>query len=376
MNPLNKVLSFLSSIQLALYAFSGLFIIVLVGTFMQFDHGIYYVQKEYFHSLFITVPFKGVQLPVFPGGALIGSVLVLNLTLSTLLKIKFTFKNVGLILIHIGFIILLLGGGLSSCVVVESQVYMEENDTAFYSEDLYETELVIIDPSFSRYDYIVTIPIDTLKRQSVIKSAELPFNIKVHQFFDNAQLSLADSRKGVADIGIGKSLLVKKVPIFTVDDKKNNPTALLSFSQDDVQSETMLLSLDINGTQKFIFDQKTYYLQIRPKRLYFPFKLTLKSFTHDVYPGSDNPKNYSSLVSINPYDGSAVRDVLIYMNHPLRYGYYTFYQASFGQDVPSSVLQVVYNKSWYFPYVSSLIIALGMGFHFFIHLLAFLKKRS
>ncbi len=94
------------------------------------------------------------------------------------------------------------------------------------------------------------------------------------------------------------------------------------------------------------------------------------SFTHDVYPGSDIPKNYSSLVSINPYDGSAVRDVLIYMNHPLRYGYYTFYQASFGQDVPSSVLQVVYNKSWYFPYVSSLIIALGMGFHFFIHLLA------
>ena len=86
--------------------------------------------------------------------------------------------------------------------------------------------------------------------------------------------------------------------------------------------------------------------------------------------------NYSSLVSINPYDGSAVRDVLIYMNHPLRYGYYTFYQASFGQDVPSSVLQVVYNKSWYFPYVSSLIIALGMGFHFFIHLFTHINQSS
>ncbi len=156
--------------------------------------------------------------------------------------------------------------------------------------------------------------------------------------YSQSGISSASVPKHVAGMGIGKSLLVKKVPIFTVDDKKNNPTALLSFSKDDVQSETMLLSLDINGTQKFIFDQKTYYLQIRPKRLYFPFKLTLKSFTHDVYPGSDIPKNYSSLVSINPYDGSAVRDVLIYMNHPLRYGYYTFYQASFGQDVPSSVL--------------------------------------
>jgi hypothetical protein len=182
--------------------------------------------------------------------------------------------------------------------------------------------------------------------------------------------------EGVASLGIGTALTLKEVKPFTADDKRNNPTSLLSFSESNDFSESLLLALDINGTQKIQINNKTYYVQIRPKRLYFPFKMTLKSFTHDVYPGSDIPKNYSSLVSIKPYDTSAERDVLIYMNHPLRYGYYTFYQASFGEDVPSSVLQVVYNKSWYFPYISSLIISLGLGIHFFVHLFKFLRKRS
>ena len=372
---INRFLRFFSSIQLALFCFISLFIIVLIGTFMQIDHGIYYVQKVYFHSLFITIPIKGIPVPVFFGGTLIGTVLVINLTLSTILNIKFSYKNIGLILIHFGFIVLLLGGGLSSCVVTESQVYMEENDTTFFSEDLYETELVIIDASFSRYDYIIAVPIVDLKKKPIIESDVLPFSIKVHSFYDNAQLSLSNLDQGVASMGIGKNLHAKEIPLFTADDQKNNPTALLSFYNTDFVSDTMLVSLDINGTQKLYINDKLYYLQIRPKRLYFPFQLTLKSFDHDVYPGSNIPKNYSSLVTIQAYDDSPDRDVLIYMNHPLRYGYYTFYQASFGEDVPSSVLQVVYNKSWYFPYVSSLIIALGMGIHFFVHLIAFLKKR-
>tara|TARA_Y100000591_G_C21823635_1_gene695186 strand:+ start:843 stop:1973 length:1131 start_codon:yes stop_codon:yes gene_type:complete len=376
MKHLNKTLRFLSSIELALTCFIALFILVLIGTFMQIEHGIYYVQKEYFHSLFITVPIFGFPIPVFLGGTLIGAILVINLTLSTILKINFNYKNFGLILIHFGFIVLLLGGGLSSCVVTESQVYMEENDTAFYSEDLYETELVIIDASFARYDYIMTVPIKTLAKKSSFVSESLPFEIKVHSFYDNAQLSLAKTANGSSEMGIGQSLTIKPLTIFTTDDKKNNPTAILSFHRADYHSKTMLLSLDINGTQKLTIDNKTYYLQIRPKRLYFPFELTLKSFSHDVYPGSDIPKNYSSLVTIKSYDNTPDRDVLIYMNHPLRHGYYTFYQASFGEDVPSSVLQVVYNKSWYFPYLSSLIIALGMGIHFFVYLVAFIKKRS
>ena len=373
---LNKFLRYLSSIQLAMFCFAGLFILVLFGTFMQIEHGIFYVQKEYFHSLFITLPVNGLLIPIFPGGTLLGAILVVNLTLSTLIKISFKLKNAGLILIHLGVIILLIGGGLSSCVVVESQVYLEENETAFYSEHLYDTELVIIDTSSSHFDHITALPISMLKPNTIISHDDLPFNIRVLNFYKNAQLSITKMSEGVASLGIGTALTLKEVKPFTADDKRNNPTSLLYFSESNDFSESLLLALDINGTQKIQINNKTYYVQIRPKRLYFPFEMTLKSFTHDVYPGSDIPKNYSSLVSIKPYDTSAERDVLIYMNHPLRYGYYTFYQASFGEDVPSSVLQVVYNKSWYFPYISSLIISLGLGIHFFVHLFKFLRKRS
>ena len=56
-----------------------------------------------------------------------------------------------------------------------------------------------------------------------------------------------------------------------------------------------------------------------PRRYYLPYPVTLRKFSHDVYPGTQIPKNFSSLVHLsNPARGEE-RDVLIYMNQPLRY---------------------------------------------------------
>ena len=55
------------------------------------------------------------------------------------------------------------------------------------------------------------------------------------------------------------------------------------------------------------------------------------------------------------------RDVLIYMNHPLRYRGETFYQAGFQQDDSASILQVVHNPSFIAPYVACVIVAAGLA---------------
>ena len=87
-------------------------------------------------------------------------------------------------------------------------------------------------------------------------------------------------------------------------------------------------------------------------RKYLPYAFTLKQFRHDVYPGTDIPKNFSSLVQeVNP-SRSESREVLIYMNQPLRYEGKAFYQASFGKGDTLSVLQVVENPGWLLPYIS------------------------
>jgi len=110
---------------------------------------------------------------------------------------------------------------------------------------------------------------------------------------------------------------------------------------------------------------------LRKRRWYYPFSLTLKDFTHEVYPGTEIPKNFSSLVRLaNPGSGEE-RDVLIYMNHPLRYMGQTFYQASYGKGDTLSILQVVQNPGWLLPYISFLLVCAGLGVHFVLELLKF-----
>jgi len=114
---------------------------------------------------------------------------------------------------------------------------------------------------------------------------------------------------------------------------------------------------------------KTYRIAIRPTRYYLPFSLTLKDFKHDQYPGTDVPKNFSSLVYLNDLVSGENRDVLIYMNHPLRYGGKTFYQASFGKGDTLSVLQVVENPGWLLPYAACVMVAAGLLIHFLLQLI-------
>ena len=69
------------------------------------------------------------------------------------------------------------------------------------------------------------------------------------------------------------------------------------------------------------------------------------------------------------------RDVLIYMNHPLRYRVDTFYQSGFQRDEQASILQVVNNPSIVAPYVACVIVAAGLLVQFGYHLFGFSRRR-
>ena len=61
--------------------------------------------------------------------------------------------------------------------------------------------------------------------------------------------------------------------------------------------------------QSFVTGGKTWSVALRSQREYLPYTLTLLKTTHDVYPGTDIPKNFQSRVRIdNPARGEK-RDV-------------------------------------------------------------------
>jgi len=68
-----------------------------------------------------------------------------------------------------------------------------------------------------------------------------------------------------------------------------------------------------------------------------PFSLTLDRFEIETYPESKKPKDYVSYLRLS--DGETQKDVVISMNHILKYKHYRFYQSDY-DDKGNSVLDV------------------------------------
>ena len=139
---------------------------------------------------------------------------------------------------------------------------------------------------------------------------------------------------------------------------------------------TQRLPLYKFAPQQVTADGKNYAVELRYRRAYKPYTIQLLEFRHDLYVGTDTPKNYSSRVRLIDPSRGEDREVLIRMNEPLRYQGETFYQSAFLPGDTGTVLQVVRNPGVWMPYVSCLLVSLGMLVHFGLNLLTFLEKRA
>jgi cytochrome c biogenesis protein ResB len=136
--------------------------------------------------------------------------------------------------------------------------------------------------------------------------------------------------------------------------------------------------------QTIVADGKSFTFMMRPARVRHAFSLTLLKATHTTYPGTDIPKDFRSRVRIDNPETGEKREVEISMNHPLRYGGYTYYQyqmdagqaAQMAGRAPTSVLSVVRNPGWLTPYVGCAMVGAGLLIQFLYHLAGFVSKRK
>jgi hypothetical protein len=200
----------------------------------------------------------------------------------------------------------------------------------------------------------------------------------VKAFFRNAALS--QLRPGdpppLATSGVGAQVTASELPPVTSDEEINRTVAYVEPVAGGRSYGTWLVSNAVAAPQSLVHEGRTYVFALRPRRQYLPYSITLKDFRHDVYPGTDIPKNFSSLVHLKDPGRGEERDVLIYMNQPLRYDGKAFYQASFGKGDTLSVLQVVENPGWLLPYISCVLVTAGLLVHFAVSLRRSVKRRE
>ena len=81
----DRVIKFLTSLRLTVVCLACAVVLVFLGTLAQADEGLYHAQHRWFRSFLIWWGPHGASwaVPVFPGGYLIGGVLVLNLVSRT-----------------------------------------------------------------------------------------------------------------------------------------------------------------------------------------------------------------------------------------------------------------------------------------------------
>jgi hypothetical protein len=128
------------------------------------------------------------------------------------------------------------------------------------------------------------------------------------------------------------------------------------------------------GDRIITIDGKKHFLVLRNKRVYKDYSIELLQFEHGKYPGTDIPKDFASTVMVRDEGQSEGREVRIWMNNPLRYHGDSLFQHAVMAKDSGTILQVVDNPGRLMPYLSCIMVTLGMIVHFGIRLLGFLQK--
>jgi hypothetical protein len=417
---IKKIVGFFTSLKLTAVLLAFAIVLVFIGTLAQADEGLYGAQAHYFKQwIVIGAHLFGHKVPlILPGGYLLGVLLLVNLISAHIYRFQLTRNKIGIQLAHAGVIVLLVGQLSTDMLAREMQMHFAEGETLNYSESATDYELIFISG-----DEVTAIPNKLLKAGGELKIENLPFTIRVLQFWHNSDLNfrppMLQNAAPLTTNGIAPFFDLKKAEDVKTTDEKNVPTAVLEFLTpagslgawvaSDWSGDPALVEAVRNGyaqmgaemaqkivgelvaPQTIVVDGKKFTFLMRPERIRHPFSLTLLKATHTVYPGTISPsepegipKDFRSRVRIDNAQTGEKREVEISMNHPLRYGGYTYYQyqmdagqsAQMAGRAPTSVLSVVRNPGWLTPYVGCAMVGAGLLIQFLYHLAGFVSKRK
>jgi len=368
-----RFVDLLTSLKLTIICLAAAMVLVFAGTLAQVHLGIHEAQQRYFQSFFVWWPpeSRGLRMPVFPGGHLIGAILLVNLVAAHAKRFRWAWRKLGIHLTHAGLIIMLAGGLFTDLFAVESHMRLGVGDTKNYSEDARRKELAVIDTTDNGADEVTAIPDNILRQSRSIDHWSLPFRIVVRSFYQNSRLRI------LSGTDKGAQIVVQSAPRATGVDEHDVTSAAIEIipKHSGTSLGTWLVSDALDAPQTFSCDGRNWMIALRPIRYYKPYSVTLQKFTHERYAGTEIPKNFSSRVTLIDPERIVNRDVLIYMNHPLRYRGETFYQAGFQKDDQATILQVVHNPSFIAPYAACVIVAAGLLVQFGYHLVGFSRER-
>lgn len=357
------------SVPLTVICLALLMILTFWGTLYQVEHGLFAAQEKFFSSYVIMV--FGV-IP-FPGAKLVLGVLMLNLLGYMINMLVFQPLKPGILMIHAGLLVLLIGGAITHHFGEESYLSLWEDEASNVSASYFEWELAVWKRDGAIRD-VYAIDTKGLRPGDVLDYHPVPIRVEVEQYYANArayQTKDGDSPY-LSSFNISR---IEPAPL-EKEPPQNVATGIFKVSAPGMEPVTVLLFGEDVAPLVIPVGNDEFALGLHRKRYPLPLLAKLIDFKRQMHPGTEVPASFSSLVEIQA-DG-ITRELTISMNKPLRHRGFTLYQQSYqispdGKE--SSTFAVARNYGRLLPYVGTAIIVLGMVVHFVAMLIKQARKR-
>lgn len=275
-------------------------ILIGVATFIENDYGTNTAKALIYNAWFFNILHLWILV------CLVGVIIRYKL---------FQQKKYASLVLHISFIVIILGAGITRFFGEEGMMHIREGESSsFYTSSEYYLNILVVD-SDKKYNLYI------------------PTNI-----------SYATSKQLNEKITFGdKSFVVKSNTIDKMNDIKTDSTSILNgvLLYDNKEYPITLIGGSANAKDKVIdLDGITAILNWGPRMVELPFEIKLDDFLLDRYPGSMSPSSYESKVTLIDKQKDIEMPYEIYMNHTLDYNGYRFFQSSYDEDEKGTILSV------------------------------------
>ena len=250
---MSSLWKFFSSLRLTIWLLGLSVALIFFGSLAQVTEGLWNAQDRWFKSLLvwwsvppdlITTLFKGrlslplpegIRIPFFPGGHLLGGLLLVNLLAAHFKRFQFSFQKFGIQLTHFGIIVMLIGQFVTDKTAVESFLGFEEGEAKNYTEHHRDAELVFLTDKGADTDEAVSFHESLIKPNGIfgkskqpaeLKHEKLPFTVRVLGFGMNGDVFSPTDVKNMAER--------LKVALATLDGKFSTAEALVPVAEADI----------------------------------------------------------------------------------------------------------------------------------------------
>ncbi len=387
-SPAQRIWRFLSGLGLATVLLILLGVQTWLATLEMVEAGLLDTLQKYFHwtSWYVLaelpLPFSDGHLIVpMPGGYWVCALLLLNMTLGGLIRIRKGWKTAGVMLAHFGIIFMVAAGGVAQLFEKRGVMFLFEGEQADYAVSLTDPTIEVVEVKDGAAVGEVHVAgereLHGIGRNSsrIIRFPDLPFDLELSGWAKN--VVVVPEQKGSGNPSIDGWTL-RELPLETEGELNAAGCYARVVREDGETGMPFILAVPParSGLESFApysveADGRTFAVRMVKETIPVPYAVKLDDAIAEYYPNSARPKSFMS--KIERVEGESV-PVEIRMNEPMRRGGFTFFQRTMSSGPqPSggpefSGFEVVSNPADKWPEWSLYVVTAGLGIHFLMML--------